>query len=71
MQSRSLLSAALSLVCLLSAPHALAHVGDHATTGPIESFVHLLTGAGHYLAVPLLLVFALALNYLLKLRSPS
>jgi hypothetical protein len=72
MQPRILQSTALlSLVCSLSAPLARAHVGEHATSAPLESVRHLLTSAGHWLGVSLWLVGALALYYLLKLRSSS
>jgi hypothetical protein len=69
MQPRILSASILIMTCSLSAPLARAHVGEHAPSGPVESFVHLLTGTGHWLAVPLLLLGALALVHLLKVRT--
>ncbi len=60
---------ALATICLLFTPLARAHAGEHATGGSVESLVHLLTNADHWLAVPLLLVGALVLFHLLKVRS--
>lgn len=71
MQAGILHITALSLACSLSASLARAHVGEHATSGPVESFVHLLTSVDHWLAVHLLLVGALALFHRLKPRSRS
>jgi hypothetical protein len=68
MPSRILPATALSLACSLSAPLVRAHVGEHAGTGPAESLVHLLGSADHWLALPLLLVGALALYRLPKVR---
>jgi hypothetical protein len=62
---------ALAAICLLVTPLARAHVGEHATGGPVESLVHLLTSADHWLAIPLLLVGILILFHLLKVRSRS
>ncbi|MDH3871810.1 MAG: hypothetical protein OEU44_06320 [Gammaproteobacteria bacterium] len=71
MQSRILQSILLAANSSLFAPLVQAHVGEHASSSPIESFVHLLTSTDHWLGVSLWLVSALALYYLLKLRSSS
>ena len=69
MRVRILQAVALATICLLFTPLARAHTGEHATSGPVESLVHLLTSADHWLAVPLLLVGVLILFHLLKDRS--
>ena len=69
MHVRILHPTALAISCSLFTPLARAHAGDHAASGPIEGLVHLLTGAGHWLALPLLLLIALALFHQLKVRS--
>ena len=70
MQSRILQSILLAANSSLFAPLVQAHVGEHASSSPIES-VHLLISTDHWLAVPLLLVAALALLHLMKPRSRS
>ncbi len=60
MHSRILQSTLLAASCLLSAPLARAHVGEHADIGLMELFVHLLPRIDYWLVLTLLLVGALA-----------
>ena len=52
MQSRILQSILLAASCSLFAPLAPAHVGEHADSGPLAQFAHLLTRADHWLVPP-------------------
>jgi len=70
MQSRILQSILLAASCSLFAPLAPAHVGEHADSGPLAQFAHLLTRADHWL-VPLVLVCVLVVSQLLRRRLRS